>query len=90
MISKYLFTSERSAILNRNTVLDLVKEMGEELGIENCYCHKFRYTLATRMRKKIIQIQVIQKFLGHADIKTTIDYYMNVDTKKLKQAIESI
>ena len=63
--------------------------MGEDLEIENCYCHKFRHTLATRMSKNV-QIQVIQKFLGHADIKTTIDYYVNVDKKELEKALESI
>lgn len=87
--SKYLFVSERSPKLHRNTILEVVKQMGEDLRIENCYCHKFRHTLATRMSKNV-QIQVIQKFLGHADIKTTIDYYVNVDKKELEKALESI
>ncbi|HHX11562.1 MAG TPA: tyrosine-type recombinase/integrase [Clostridiales bacterium] len=89
--SPYLFVSERSSKLHRNTVLDVVKQMGLELGIEEAYCHKFRHTLATRMsRKGKVPIQVIQQFLGHAEIQTTIEYYIQIDKLELINAIENI
>ena len=87
--SKYLLLSERSGKMHRNTVLDIVKRMGRELNID-AYNHKFRHTIATRMSNKDIPIQVIQKFLGHSEIQTTIEFYVNVDKKQLQQAIENI
>lgn len=86
--SSYLLLSERSGKLHRNTVLGVVKEMGRSLNIE-AYNHKFRHTLATRMVKNV-PIQVIQKFLGHSEIQTTMEYYINIDKEELKKAIENI
>lgn len=87
--SPYLFISERSRSkpIHRNTVLDLVKKMGEELEIES-YNHKFRHTLATSMSNRNVPIQVIQQFLGHSEIQTTIEYYVNIETEQLRAAIE--
>lgn len=88
--SPYLFISERSNQLHRNTILDIVKEMGRTLKIKECYCHKFRHSLATNMSRNDVPIQVIQQFLGHAEIQTTIEYYIQVDRLQLINAIKDI
>lgn len=79
--SRYLFTSERlgSNPIHRNSVLDIVKTMANELEITG-NCHKFRHTLATKMAKSgNVPIQVIQRFLGHVEIQTTIEFYVKVE-----------
>ena len=88
--SPYLFVSERSGKLHRNTVLAVVKKAGKEVGIKECYCHKFRHSLATNMSRNNVPIQVIQAFLGHSEIQTSIDFYVNIDKDQLKQALKNI
>lgn len=47
-------------------------------------CHSLRYTFATRLCEAGFNIKVIQDVLGHKDISTTMDIYVDV-TKELKK-----
>lgn len=47
-------------------------------------CHNLRHTFATRLCESGINVKVIQDILGHADIGTTMDIYVDV-TKEIKQ-----
>jgi len=41
-------------------------------------CHHIRHTFCTRLCEKNINIKIIQKIMGHADIQTTLDIYAEV------------
>lgn len=47
-------------------------------------CHSLRHTFATRLCEAGLNIKVIQDVLGHKDISTTMDIYVDV-TKELKK-----
>lgn len=47
-------------------------------------CHSLRHTFTTRLVEQNINIKVVQDVLGHKDIKTTLNIYMDV-TQELKQ-----
>ena len=47
-------------------------------------CHSLRHTFTTRLCEAGVNVKVIQDVLGHADISTTMDIYVDV-TKELKQ-----
>lgn len=47
-------------------------------------CHNLRHTFATRLCESGVNVKVIQDVLGHADIGTTMDIYVDV-TKEIKQ-----
>jgi integrase len=47
-------------------------------------CHHLRHTFATRLCESGINLKVIQDVLGHADIQTTMNIYVDV-TNELKQ-----
>ena len=51
-------------------------------------CHNLRHTFATRLCESGINVKVIQDVLGHVDISTTMDIYVDVmnDTKKRELA----
>lgn len=87
--SPYLLVSERANKLHRNTILDTVKRMGEELGIE-AYNHKFRHSLATSMANNNTPIHLIQAVLGHSQIQTTIDYYISVDKDQMREFLDKV
>ena len=56
--------------------------------LPNFSCHVLRHTFATRLCESGINIKVIQSVLGHCDISTTMDIYVDVmnDTKKKELA----
>jgi len=48
--------------------------------------HVFRHTAASIMLRNGCDIRYIQEILGHADIKTTVKYYIRVDEAAVKAA----
>ncbi|HIW56989.1 MAG TPA: tyrosine-type recombinase/integrase [Firmicutes bacterium] len=52
--------------------------------------HILRYTFATRCFEAGISPKVIQTYLGHADISTTMNIYIHVDIMELKNNITKV
>lgn len=51
-------------------------------------CHTLRHTACTRLAESSVDIKVLQKFMGHSDIKTTMNIYNHVDSVRMKSEIE--
>ena len=60
----------------------------DEAGIRRFCMHALRHTYATRAIECGVQPKVLQKLLGHASIKTTIDRYVHVTAESLDYAIK--
>ena len=59
----------------------------DEAGIKRFCMHALRHTYATRAIESGMQPKVLQKLLGHASIKTTMDRYVHVTTDSLEKAV---
>ena len=60
----------------------------DEAGIKHFCMHALRHTYATRAIECGVQPKVLQKLLGHASIKTTMDRYVHVTAESLDYAIK--
>ena len=59
----------------------------DEAGIEKFCMHALRHTYATRAIESGMQPKVLQKLLGHASIKTTMDRYFHVTNDSMSKAV---
>lgn len=59
----------------------------DDAGIPRFSMHALRHTYATRAIEAGMQPKVLQKLLGHASIKTTMDCYVHVTDESLTKAV---
>ena len=59
----------------------------DEAGIRRFCMHALRHTYATRAIESGMQPKVLQKLLGHASIKTTMDRYVHVTNDSMSKAV---
>jgi len=60
----------------------------DEAKIKRFCMHALRHTYATRAIECGIQPKVLQRLLGHASIKTTMDRYVHVTDDSMKKAVQ--
>lgn len=83
-----VFINYRTGMPAKNSSYDthLYKLCGKA-GIEHFCMHALRHIYATRAIESGMQPKVLQKLLGHASIKTTMDRYVHVTDDTMFQAV---
>lgn len=71
--------------LTRTTVESLVKRIRKKTEIDFTP-HMLRHTFASELHAEGVDIAVIQKLLGHAQVQTTINTYVHVSDEQLRQS----
>ena len=84
------FVSERGGKLTTSTIQMIVKHAKEKSGIsKNIHPHTLRHSFATHLLENGVDIRIIQKLLGHSDIKTT-QIYLSISNQSIKNVISPL
>ena len=84
-----VFLNWRTGMPNKNSSYDThLYKLCDEAGIERFSMHALRHTYATRAIEAGMQPKVLQRLLGHASIKTTMDRYVHVTDDSLRVGVD--
>ena len=88
VMSDLVFINWRTGDPAKNSSYDThLYKLCDEAKIKRFCMHALRHTYATRAIENGMQTKVLQKLLGHASIKTTMDRYVHVTEDSLLKAI---
>ena len=88
VMSDLVFINWRTGEPAKNSSYDThLYKLCDEAKIKRFCMHALRHTYATRSIESGMQPKVLQKLLGHASIKTTMDRYVHVTEDSLLKAI---
>ena len=74
-INPSLFLNQRGGTLTRQSVWNMMKFYGEQVGLgEQLSPHTLRHSLAAHMLENGADLRTVQEILGHADLTTTQIY----------------
>ncbi len=88
-----LFPSNRGGKLTTATIQAIVEKSAKKSGIKKeVYPHLLRHSFATHLLEQGTDLRIIQKLLGHSDIKTTQIYLQvsNQSIKNIKSPLDNI
>ena len=91
--SNILFPSNRGGKLTKKTIGKVVENAVKRAGIKKrVYPHLLRHSFATHLLENGTDLRIIQKLLGHSDIKTTQIYTQisQASIKNVKSPLDNI
>ena len=84
-----VFINHRTGEPAKNSSYDThLYKLCDKAGIKRFCMHALRHTYATRAIESGMLPKVLQKLLGHASIKTTMDRYVHVTDDSLTKAVQ--
>lgn len=86
-----LFISRNTTRISPRQVQRDFKKWIRESGIETDLTpHALRHTVGTRLLKEFKNAKLVQRYLGHSDVATTLRYYVDVFPEDLEEAAEML
>lgn len=89
MKQEYLFQNERGEIYNNSQVTRGWTKYQKSTGV-TATPHQLRHGYATMLFDAGVDVKTAQKWLGHADLKTTLDIYTHLSELRQVQSSEKL
>ena len=74
-----MFYNKNHKPLGSDGIRHILNTIAKRAGVTNVHPHRFRRTFATNLAKRGMDIQEIQRLLGHSNINTTTVYVITDD-----------
>ncbi|MFH1308301.1 MAG: site-specific tyrosine recombinase/integron integrase [archaeon] len=90
---EFLFPSTRGGKLTKKTISKIVETSAKKAKIKKrVYPHLLRHSFATHLLEQGVDLKIIQKLLGHSDIKTTQIYTQisQASIKNIKSPLDNL
>ncbi len=89
MKQKYIFENKKGELLDNSQFTRGWGKYIKETGI-SCTPHQLRHSYATMLFDAGIDVKTAQRWLGHADINTTLGIYTHISEKRLQKTTNKI
>ena len=76
----YVFVDEMGNLYKPNTVSDAFQSLIKKHGLRKIRFHDIRHSCASLLLKNGVNLKLIQEWLGHSDISTTMNIYAHLNT----------
>lgn len=87
---RYLFEGIYGKSYSKRSIENIVNRSAQTAGIKkNVSPHTLRHTFATHLHENGVSLQIIQKLLGHTDIKTTT-IYSHISTQSISAVVNPL
>ena len=77
---EYVFVDEMGNLYRPNMVSDSFAALLKKHGLRKIRFHDIRHSCASLLLKNGVNLKLIQEWLGHSDISTTMNIYAHLDT----------
>lgn len=85
-----IFTTGNGTYYYRRNVSRALKRLCNRIGVPYLKFHAFRHTFGTNLSRAGVPIEEAAKLMGHSNINVTYQYYINVEAKRKREAVEKI
>ena len=86
----YIFTWDDGRCYDPNYISRVFERATAEFGRPEITLHKLRHTCASLLISKKWDVKRVQYWLGHSDIKTTLNIYAHYDKQRLNTNVEDL
>ncbi len=86
----YIFTTNSGGFVDRHDVQHAMDRYYKRIGIEKKKFHAFRATFATTLAHNGVPIHTVSALLGHADVRVTLKYYVDIPMEDKVTAVNSL
>ena len=76
----YVFVDEMGNLYKPSMVSDAFQTLLKRYGLRKIRFHDIRHSCASLLLKNGVNLKLIQEWLGHSDISTTMNIYAHLDT----------
>ena len=79
--TEYVFINKKKKKLNAGGIRYILNMIGKRAQVDNVHPHRFRRTFVTSLVNRGMNINEVQKLMGHTNINTTMKYICITDSK---------